>query len=200
MIRHQTRLNDLLGSRICHDLISPIGAIGNGIELLAMSGATTGAEMELISESVENANARIRYFRIAFGAAGSGQDIARSEAVAVLSEMFRDSRMHVAWLPETDLPRSRVKLNFLLFLCFESALPRGGAVSLSSVGDGTAIYAEADMLRFDENLWALLADAGRQSPPLAPATVHFALAGLCAQDLGLTLSVERSQNSLRVRY
>ena len=50
----------LVGSRICHDLISPIGAIGNGVELLSLTDGDTGAEMDLINESVQNANARIR--------------------------------------------------------------------------------------------------------------------------------------------
>lgn len=53
----------LIGSRICHDLISPIGAINNGLELLGMSDTPEGPELELISESVGNASARIRFFR-----------------------------------------------------------------------------------------------------------------------------------------
>ena len=57
----------LIASRICHDLISPIGAIGNGVELLAMEPGGTLPEMALISESVANANDRIRFFRICFG-------------------------------------------------------------------------------------------------------------------------------------
>ena len=67
----QNKLNiaALIGSRICHDLISPIGAINNGLELLEMTGTSSGPEMELISESVGNASARIRFFRIAYGAA-----------------------------------------------------------------------------------------------------------------------------------
>ncbi|MEO0403208.1 MAG: histidine phosphotransferase, partial [Pseudomonadota bacterium] len=67
----QTNVNlaALIGSRICHDLISPIGAINNGLELLGMSDQRDGPEIDLISESVENASARIRFFRIAYGAA-----------------------------------------------------------------------------------------------------------------------------------
>ena len=57
----------LLGSRICHDLISPIGAIGNGVELMLMDGAGRAPEVALISESVDAANARIRFFRVAYG-------------------------------------------------------------------------------------------------------------------------------------
>ena len=59
----------LIRSRICHDLISPIGAIGNGVELLTMSASAGGSpELDLIADSVHNANARIRFFRIAYGA------------------------------------------------------------------------------------------------------------------------------------
>lgn len=59
----------LVGSRICHDLISPIGAISNGVELIGMTQGTDGAEMSLINDSVQNANARIRFFRVAYGSA-----------------------------------------------------------------------------------------------------------------------------------
>ena len=77
----------LIGSRICHDLISPLGAIGNGVELLEMSSAGASPEMALISESVASANARIRFFRIAFGAAGSGGSVAAAEIRSILAAM-----------------------------------------------------------------------------------------------------------------
>ena len=76
----------LIGSRICHDLISPIGAIGNGVELLMMDGAAQTPELALIAESVANANARIRFFRLAFGANAAHQKIARSEILSILAE------------------------------------------------------------------------------------------------------------------
>ena len=60
MQQRNLNLSALIGSRICHDLISPIGAINNGLELLGMTTRQAGPEMALISESVENAAARIR--------------------------------------------------------------------------------------------------------------------------------------------
>lgn len=57
----------LVSARICHDLISPIGAIGNGVELLMLDKAAASPEMDLISESVTQASARIRFFRLAYG-------------------------------------------------------------------------------------------------------------------------------------
>ena len=70
MAQTELDLAALISSRICHDLISPIGAINNGLELLGMSGQSLDTpEMSLINESVQNASARIRFFRIAYGAA-----------------------------------------------------------------------------------------------------------------------------------
>jgi histidine phosphotransferase ChpT len=72
-MKARTDLTALVGSRICHDLVSPLGAIGNGVELLGLTGIAPSPEMALIVESVENANARLRFFRIAYGAAGTDQ-------------------------------------------------------------------------------------------------------------------------------
>ena len=88
-------LISLLGSRICHDLISPIGAISNGLELLVMDGAQGGPEMVLISESVANANARIRFFRIAYGIAQDEQRIGRAEVMSVLSDVTSGGRIKI---------------------------------------------------------------------------------------------------------
>jgi histidine phosphotransferase ChpT len=74
----------LVGARICHDLISPIGAIGNGMELLALSGVPPSPELELIEDSLRNAMARVQFFRIAFGAAEAGQVVSRSEILDTL--------------------------------------------------------------------------------------------------------------------
>ena len=123
-------LNALLGSRICHDLISPLGAIGNGVELLQMSGVGDSAELSLITESVANANARIRLFRVAFGAAAPEQKMARSEIVATLEPIAASRRITLSWRPTDDIDRAIARLTFLLFLCCETALPRGGVLTV----------------------------------------------------------------------
>ena len=127
-------LTDLIGSRICHDLISPLGAISNGVELLSMSGGPVGPEMNLISESVENANARIRFFRIAFGAAKATQIIGQSEVTSILQDLSRGGRLVTDWQAAGDMSRQYVKLAFLLHQCFESAMPWGGKITVSAVG------------------------------------------------------------------
>ncbi len=124
-------LNALVGSRICHDLISPLGAIGNGVELLAMSGSGDTPEMALISESVENANARIRFFRVAFGAASPGQRLgAAGDRSRSWAATGKTSRLQDRLARDGRCERQDVKLAFLLMQCLETRCP-GAAGSRS---------------------------------------------------------------------
>lgn len=189
----------MVGSRICHDLISPLGAISNGVELLAMSGGANGPEMNLISESVENANARIRFFRVAFGSASAQQRIGHSEISSILNAMSRDGRFVIDWQPQTELSRKQVKLAFLLLQCFETAMPWGGHVSASLIGDQWAILGEASKLKLDPDLWETLSRAP-DPDSLDAAHVHFALAPLAASAIGRKLTLESSDTSIRVRF
>ena len=192
-------LADLIGSRICHDLISPIGAISNGVELINMSGSLSGPEMNLISESVENANARIRFFRIAFGSAGRDQRIGRAEITSILADMSRGGRLVTEWQTAVDLPRPMVKLAFLVLQCLDHALPWGGRVNVNSVGDNWAILGEADQLRFDQKTWSLLTESADASG-LQASNVQFSLAAITAAELGRDLLVEHSDKAIRVRF
>ena len=101
-------LATLVGSRICHDLISPIGAISNGLELLDLAGSFKGPEHDLIAESVASANARIRFFRIAYGAAGE-QMLGRAEVAGVLRDHGQTARLRMDWQPQDPQPRREVK-------------------------------------------------------------------------------------------
>ncbi len=192
-------LAELIGSRICHDLISPIGAISNGVELISMGGDLNGPEIGLIAESAENANARIRFFRIAFGAAPDGQMIGRQEILSILRDVTRGGRTAIEWEPEGDLPRSGVKTAFLVLQCFESAMPRGGHLSVRMLADNWAISGQSDALNFVPELWAMLSDP-QSTGPLSPATVQFALAGLSAAEHGRDITLETSPGLIRVRF
>jgi histidine phosphotransferase ChpT len=98
-------ISALLGSRICHDLISPIGAIGNGVKLLMMDGLARGPEMTLVAESVAHANARIRFFRVAFGQTSKDQRIGAGEVTGILADMARGTRVAVDWTSPAVLSR-----------------------------------------------------------------------------------------------
>ena len=83
-------LATLVGSRICHDLISPVGAIGNGVELIAMGGPINTPELTLISDSVANASARIKFFRIAFGVASPEQTLGAPSVKAIVEDTYAE--------------------------------------------------------------------------------------------------------------
>jgi len=189
----------LIGSRICHDLISPIGAIGNGVELLMMERGAASPEMALIAESVASANARIRFFRVAFGAGGQDARIARGEVVSILSDMLRGGRIQVDWLSPPELPRPEVKLVFLLLQCVETALAYGGKVRVERGEAGWQIRAEAARMKIDPALWEVLTE--RHAPPeIAAGQVHFALVPSALAEQGLRLVTELKDNAIRLSF
>jgi histidine phosphotransferase ChpT len=193
-----TNLAALIGSRICHDLISPIGAINNGLELLSLSGGAPGPELDLIGESVGSASARIRFFRIAFGAAGD-QMVGRAEVVSILRDLYGGGRTRVEWLPEEPQPRAAVRLAFLAVLCVESALPYGGQITVREDGGSWEVPGRADKLLVDEALWALLGGA-EPAVPVQPAQVQFALLPAVAGDDGRAVGYESGETAVVVRF
>ncbi|GAA6198786.1 histidine phosphotransferase family protein [Aquicoccus sp. SU-CL01552] len=201
-VNAQTAAPDLVAmvaSRICHDLIGPIGAIVNGLELMDMAGGNSpGPERELIADSADSASARLRFFRIAFGAAGS-QVIGRSDIETLLGQIGRDSRMQVAWKPAGDQPRSAVKLAFLALLCCEAALPRGGQAHVIEADGAWTVVASGDKVSVDPALWGWLDGAG-DAAALIPAKVQFALLPLAVDETGGQLRAERDATSLTLRF
>ena len=190
----------LVGSRICHDLISPIGAIGNGVELMVMEGATVkGPEMALISESVGHANARIRFFRVAFGATGTNHRMGRSEVTSILADMSQGGRVTLEWISPADLPRRDVKLVFLLMLCAESAMPYGGRITVERGETRWMIHATSPKLKLDTSLWACLADPTAIAD-IGPAQVQFLLVPEEINRQHRRLSAELSATDIRLSF
>lgn len=189
----------LIASRICHDLISPIGAIGNGVELLTMEPGGQRPEIALISESVANANARIRFFRISFGAAGGDQRIARSEVLSVLTDLTRGGRIGYAWSSAAELSRREVRLAFLLLQCVETAMAYGGKVQVAQGAGGWTILADASRLKVDPALWEVLA---QPAPPagIGANHVHFALVPEELARQGRRLVTEIGETAIRLTF
>lgn len=185
MTMNTSKLSALLGSRICHDLISPLGAIGNGVELLQMSGAADSAELSLISESVENANARIRLFRVAFGAGNPDQRISAGEIASILRPMGQARQLTIGWDPITDMARDDARLIFLLLLCLETALPYGGDVQIEPSGARIVLRARAERMRHDPVLWRQLHTDGAEVPQASE--IQFPLARLAAAETGRSI-------------
>jgi histidine phosphotransferase ChpT len=192
-------LSALLGSRICHDLISPLGAIGNGVELLSMTGLNAAPEIALISESVENATARIRFFRIAFGATGGGAQIGLGEIRAILADLTRGGRLRIDWSGDIDPVRAEAKLAFLLLLCLETALPYGGRISVRHEGGAWRLDGTADRIKADPALWSLMLGQA-DGAELTASTVHFALVPDLARRLGRQLRTTLGDGAITISF
>ncbi|MEM9277634.1 MAG: histidine phosphotransferase family protein [Pseudomonadota bacterium] len=125
----------LLCSRVCHDVISPVGAIANGIELLdeGADDETSEIAMDLIRSSAKNASAKLQFARIAFGAAGSaGAHIDTGDAEAVARAFFEnEKKTDIEWVGERALlAKNKVKFLLNLLLVGLAAIPRGGDVKV----------------------------------------------------------------------
>jgi histidine phosphotransferase ChpT len=133
----------LLCSRVCHDLISPVGAIVNGLEVLAeeKDEETKTFALDLIKKSAGTASAKLQFCRIAFGAAGSaGAQIDLGDAETITRGFFEDDRTKLVWnLPRVLLPKNQVKLLLNILLIAGQAIPRGGSLTVDPIGAGESM-------------------------------------------------------------
>jgi histidine phosphotransferase ChpT len=126
----------LLCSRLCHDLVSPIGALTNGVELLADESdpAMRAQCMELLEASARQAANRLKFFRLAFGAGGGyGAEVDVREIKAAVEGLFSPDKVTLEWMVSVStLPKSAVKTLLNLALLAGEALLRGGTLSLAA--------------------------------------------------------------------
>ena len=132
----------LLCSRVCHDVISPVGAIVNGLEVLEDDSDASMRDfaLDLIQKSAKQASARLQFARLAFGAAGSaGASIDLGDAEGVARGLFLDDKISFSWSsPRLLFPKNRVKLLLNLVMIATTAIPRGGAIHVAVSGDAEA--------------------------------------------------------------
>ena len=189
----------LISSRICHDLISPIGAISNGLELMQMSAPASGPEYDLISDSVASATARINFFRVAFGPDGGGLELSQNELRQTLDAFYAGSRVRVVWNLSGPVPRPLAKLALLLVLSVDSWLPLGGTLTVTAEGDAWQIEANADRINVNPDTLAHLVGKDAQ-PVLKPSEIHFELARRLASQVTQGLTVDQAERGPVLRY
>ena len=156
----------LLCSRVCHDLISPVGAIVNGLEVLDDNPKPEDRDfaLELIRKSAKTASARLQFCRLAFGAAGSaGAQIDVGDAHTMARGHFEDDRTKIAWnLPRVLLPKNRVKLLLNMMVIAQQTIPRGGVLTVDSTGEtetgGFRVAATGLNARMPQNIADMLAN------------------------------------------
>lgn len=195
----------LLCSRVCHDLISPAGAIVNGLEVLEESKdeETRVFALELIKKSARTASARLQFCRIAFGAAGSaGAQVDLGDAESVARGFIEDEKVKLTWnLPRLLLPKNRVKLLLNLLIVATQSIPRGGILTVDGNGPAETmtfkITARGLNARVAQAVPALLAGNSENGAIDAHAIQPF-YTGLLARASGLVATIEAEDDAIVV--
>lgn len=153
---------ELMASKICHDLISPIGAIGNGIEFMQEMGPDAGPEaIELIAYSSAQASAKLRAYRLAFGAGGADTSIKPEDVHGIFSDYIGgDNKITLDWdalapLGPDERPPGLCKILMCALLLCTEGLPKGGVISVNAEGEHISLIAKGD----DAGLKPLMVEA-----------------------------------------
>ncbi len=184
----------LLCSRVCHDLISPVGAIVNGLEVMEedKDEETKTFALDLIKKSAHQASAKLQFCRLAFGAAGSaGAQIDLGDAEKAARGLLEDGKTALTWsLPRELLPKNRVKLLLNMLLIAAGSIARGGMLTAEPVtGEGAGGFVvTASGLNAKLNPAAAELLAGNSAEPVDAHAVQPLYAGILARDCGLMLS------------
>ena len=147
---------------------------------------------------MESASARIRFFRIAFGAAGE-QTMGQGEVTSILRDLYAGSRVEIDWQITTPQSRNCVRMAFLALLCMETALHHGGRITVAEEAGHWRLQAEADKIAVEAELGALLSQPD-QDKPLQQAQVQFALLPILAQAQGKEITLDRSETELTLSF
>jgi histidine phosphotransferase ChpT len=186
----------LLCSRVCHDVISPVGAIINGLEVLEEEKDAEMRQMslDLIRKSARTASARLQFCRLAFGAAGSaGASIDTGDAESVTRGLF-DEKTRLAWnVPRQLMPKNKVKLVLNLCLIASAAIPRGGDIEVTIDGPESAatirIEAKGTNARVANGVAQLLGGHA-EGETVDAHGIQAYYAGLVARAVGLAVTVQ----------
>ncbi|MGB1548648.1 MAG: histidine phosphotransferase family protein [Alphaproteobacteria bacterium] len=204
----EVRLVELLCSRLCHDLVSPIGAIHNGLELLAQEEGDMEEEIiSLLSKSSDEASRRLRFFRVAFGqAGGSAEMLSFTEGRALLDGFLKGGRISLDWTekvePSAPIARGSVKLLLNMALLASETLPYGGGLavvpSCHSGGTRLEVVAHGEKAAFKDGL----AEALQREMPvedLNPRNVLAYFLAFLANRFDFALSVRRDTGAVTLQ-
>jgi histidine phosphotransferase ChpT len=194
----------MLCSRVCHDVISPVGAIVNGLEVLEDESdpSMRDVAIELIKKSAASASARLQFCRLAFGAAGSaGATIDTGDAEAVARGLLATEKTSINWrAPRRLLSKNVVKLLLNLAQIAGATIPRGGAVEIQIEGEGDAAVLEVTSNGSSPRLQAGFGDLLKGQIAEVRVDAHNIqpyFAGLVARECGMDIEIEQHESGFR---
>jgi histidine phosphotransferase ChpT len=190
----------LLCSRVCHDVISPVGAIINGLEVLEdeKEGEMREYALDLIKKSAAAASARLQFCRLAYGAAGSaGAAIDTGDAENVTRGLINNDRTKLVWNAARQYaPKNKVKLVLNLCLIALAIIPRGGAITVNLTGEGETLEVQVEAnganARLAHGIGALI--SGEPEGGAVDAhSIQAYYTGLVGRSCGLDVRVAREE-------
>jgi histidine phosphotransferase ChpT len=190
----------LLCSRLCHDLISPVGAIINGLEVMEedKDEETKTFALDLIKKSASQASAKLQFCRLAFGASGSaGAQIELGDAEKAARGLLEDGKAVLVWnLPRALVVKNRVKLLLNMILVASGAIPRGGTLTADPMGEGFQVTARGLNARLAPAMADLL--AGTPAEPVNAHAIQPLYTGILARDCGFGISASFEDDAVVV--
>ena len=191
-----TQLVELISSKICHDLISPIGAVANGIEIMEEMGADDDVT-SLISFSATQASAKLKALRMAYGLGGADESIKVEDIHQTFDDFVKgDKRVSQNWDPQIDLgfePKAGFPKLFICSLILVSeSLPKGGEISVKPEGEHTIVITGAgENARFRDGFVDIM-ETKTIDDELDPKLVHPYITSLFAEQYGFEISLDDS--------
>ena len=186
----------LLSSRVCHDVISPVGAIVNGLEVLEEENdpEMRGHALALIKSSANEASSRLQFCRLAFGAAGSrGALIDTGDAEVVTRQLLADERTRLNWsVPRVLMSKNKVKVLLNLCLLADATIPRGGVIAVASTGEEEKVAFRVEARGANARLAAVtpaLLGGETEEGAVDARAIQAYYTGLVARACGLDLGV-----------
>jgi len=191
---------ELLASRLCHDLIGPVGAIGNGLELLAEeSSRFAGETVTLVTRSAERTAAMLALFRAAFGAAGGQPGFGLGDAQRVIADALAGGKITLDWPEETEAgPLGAAKLVLVMLLVATETLPRGGRIAVRTSQDRdffATVTASGVGVRLTPELRAAL-DPTAAAASLSTRSIHAYFAAHLCRRQRATLRVDAAADAV----
>jgi histidine phosphotransferase ChpT len=199
MVNRSAEFASLLCSRLCHDLLSPVGALNNGIELLADETDPAMRErcMELLAESAQTTANRLKFYRLAFGSAGGfGEHVDTREARAAIEGLHGSGKVRLGWMVDAPtLSKPAIKTLLNLALIAGDALVRGGQLDIGAEGGEVVIRAEGPRVVLDPELRNAL--LGQADPDLvSPRAAAAWLVHILVSENGGSVQVSQPEDGL----
>ena len=188
----------LISSRICHDVISPVGAISNGLEVLdeEQDEEVRDYAMDLIRRSTEQASAKLQFARLAFGAGGSaGVEIGLNAIQSITQGVLDKEKFKVSWDTSIDsLPKDKAKLLLNIIAVAVTTLPRGGEIGIEVSGSSMKLSCEGRGVRQPEVFIQII--EGSLDVPLDTQSIQPYYANRLAESSNMKLNVSLVKDSV----